>query len=136
MWGTPRLLTVISNPSRITPTCVGNTLSGLESRGPYRDHPHLCGEHLTDKAVTDSELGSPPPVWGTHDQQAQKLIKLGITPTCVGNTFIIRPLFPLAEDHPHLCGEHTTQTEVSLKIVGSPPPVWGTPVKGDNNNEH
>ena len=111
---------------RITPTCVGNTLPSVFHIPLSWDHPHLCGEHLTDKDVTDSELGSPPPVWGTLRYPLEPIVVVRITPTCVGNTIVEIIKHGQCWDHPHLCGEHCCIFGPARKGPGSPPPVWGT----------
>ena len=51
-----------------------------------------------------------------------------ITPTCVGNTGRFSRRFLHQRDHPHLCGEHPRMPVLFIRRLGSPPPVWGTPV--------
>ena len=70
----------------ITPTCVGNTISGRCKRAAPGDHPHLCGEHGVGLTTENGYQGSPPPVWGTQLVLAVGKHEKRITPTCVGNT--------------------------------------------------
>ena len=72
--------------TRITPTCVGNTVVAWSNATCARDHPHLCGEHLLCCPRRSNSLGSPPPVWGTLPARQNPDMRVGITPTCVGNT--------------------------------------------------
>ena len=65
-------------------------------------------------------------MWGTLNFSLSNKLYKRITPTCVGNT---KPLTCVAcpfEDHPHLCGEHTSFFRQRTIHKGSPPPVWGT----------
>ena len=105
---------------------MGNTCSLLTSVYPSKDHPHLCGEHAFKFSQMKASSGSPPPVWGTLNFSLSNKLYKRITPTCVGNT---KPLTCVAcpfEDHPHLCGEHTSFFRQRTIHKGSPPPVWGT----------
>ena len=88
VWGTPSSLYNWPYKYGITPTCVGNTYACITSGNRYKDHPHLCGEHVALDHATTAELGSPPPVWGTHWDDENAFWCSRITPTCVGNTVI------------------------------------------------
>ena len=90
VWGTPSLVAVLKLLSRITPTCVGNTSTRGQLRSQNGDHPHLCGEHLLCCPRRSNSLGSPPPVWGTLPARQNPDMRVGITPTCVGNTLASR----------------------------------------------
>ena len=126
MWGTQVIKLDAHAAGGITPTCVGNT--GCTHARLHRcwDHPHLCGEHYTRPALGSFLKGSPPPVWGTQLWANELATKLGITPTCVGNTSQAWAGWRSGRDHPHLCGEHCLSSPVELIARGSPPPVWGT----------
>ena len=91
-----------------------------------QDHPHLCGEHPEKRFDEKLNEGSPPPVWGTHVIDSSSRHCSRITPTCVGNTTFSLIVAAGAWDHPHLCGEHVLRTHWRGRLVGSPPPVWGT----------
>ena len=48
-----------------------------------------------------------------------------ITPTCVGNTFLIGRNPILHQDHPHLRGEYEAYVALLPAPEGSPPLAWG-----------
>ena len=129
VWGTPLSLRATGDEGRITPTCVGNTPPGAGGRLAAKDHPHLCGEHVSLFQLKLLAGGSPPPVWGTPNEIANAVVSLRITPTCVGNTLGLQAQVNASEDHPHLCGEHNFAKLFNASVKGSPPPVWGTPSK-------
>ena len=126
VWGTPTTVDGAVVEEGITPTCVGNTNIGIMQIAAVEDHPHLCGEHDSMFTQSQARIGSPPPVWGTHRTSCRVTSTRGITPTCVGNTYIKRRENVLLKDHPHLCGEHQDTIIAEWQEEGSPPPVWGT----------
>ncbi len=89
-------------------------------------HPHACGEHLLrldERRVND---GSPPRMWGTRHPACVDENDKRFTPTHVGNTGSPRNRFPPLSVHPHACGEHWSSIAGSLRLIGSPPRMWGT----------
>ena len=105
---------------------MGNTKNVENVLNRLEDHPHLCGEHKTSVFTTTGCPGSPPPVWGTPILAASTYEATGITPTCVGNTLSHFIFLRSSWDHPHLCGEHSSNLTNPNAVKGSPPPVWGT----------
>ena len=49
----------------------------------------------------------------------------GITPTRVGKTINPAGILRGNEDHPHACGENSTEWTITDTCLGSPPRVWG-----------
>ena len=45
--GPPSILSVISMSAGITPACAGTTTTAMFNTGMYRDHPRMCGDHLS-----------------------------------------------------------------------------------------
>ena len=129
MWGTQLAEQGVPLHVRITPTCVGNTKKFYLLEKSFEDHPHLCGEHYISRKTMTQKIGSPPPVWGTRHELLSITPAARITPTCVGNTRPCCANPPRKQDHPHLCGEHIRSTTLLLTMAGSPPPVWGTPIR-------
>ena len=86
VWGIRYGLFLLGIRYRITPTCVGNTISRPEWRRTMWDHPHMCGEYTAPLLLTAALPGSPPHVWGIRQIPQAKISRSGITPTCVGNT--------------------------------------------------
>ena len=50
--------------ARITPAYAGKSFWGTAGYKPVWDHPRLCGEKFRIPRITDSKLGSPPPMRG------------------------------------------------------------------------
>ena len=112
----------------IIPACAGNTLLLEHIGAKFRDHPRVCGEHIT--ATEDDHIipGSSPRVRGTPDAVCRELRGGGIIPACAGNT---RPEWRRqagSRDHPRVCGEHDSAGSVSTGSLGSSPRVRGTPL--------
>ena len=87
MRGTLFGVLVFTTSRGIIPAYAGNTISVTFSRIDVRDHPRVCGEHLT--------TGISIPIF------------MGIIPAYAGNT--LRPSGQQTDrrDHPRVCGEHT-----------------------------
>ena len=114
------------NPGRITPAYAGNTKPfGVGSAG-RQDHPRLCGEHWMRPAFRRKDVGSPPPMRGTHEDNKQFSHPSRITPAYAGNTPPVLLPSGCFKDHPRLCGEHVTIYLLLLVLKGSPPPMRGT----------
>ena len=73
--------------------------------------------------------GSPPRVWGMPIPARTPGRRRRFTPTCVGNA----PSRPAATArstvHPHVCGECAWKATPIYGIRGSPPRVWGMPLR-------
>ena len=92
--------------NRFTPTHVGNTGHDRVVWVYHSVHPHACGEHLAERILEETEVGSPPRMWGTQIALRCHAARERFTPTHVGNT---------------RCCAHTPG-----KPLGSPPRMWGT----------
>ena len=145
VWGKPVRGHGYSPEVRITPTCVGKAEEQQLLNQQLEDHPHMCGEYRDP--TFDTVLGkgsppyvwgireghdkplriprSPPHVWGIHFKTIFKCAVDGITPTCVGKARLLPVSTSQEQDHPHRCGESKTQLPKDLRMVGSPPHVWG-----------
>ena len=64
-------------------------------------------------------------MWGKESRKDDFFHDVGITPTHVGKSLIIRSILPTAEDHPHPCGEKRALAIQFVSVLGSPPPMWG-----------
>ena len=114
-------------PSRITPTCVGNTVGLVGDIEVEEDHPHLRGEYRNLTRTTLKRAGSPPLAWGIPNNGFYQHLKAGITPTCVGNTQGNDLHYLPRKDHPHLRGEYWGCFFHFPNVKGSPPLAWGIP---------
>ena len=112
----------IGSPPYTWGTLKGST-ANLLSR---KDHPHIHGEHSTSFLKCLMLLGSPPYTWGTPSIIKLACSRPRITPIYMGNTQGSWDLDALAEDHPHIHGEHEYAPDSSFPSQGSPPYTWGT----------
>ena len=110
----------------IIPAYAGNT-SLLPSRlGSARDHPRVCGEHMTIEDYEDCDSGSSPRMRGTPVVGEWLGGWKGIIPAYAGNTILLLPLRVFRWDHPRVCGEHGTSTPSHACRLGSSPRMRGT----------
>ena len=70
----------------ITPAYAGNTYVKIGINKSNRDHPRLCGEHGMPFCAIRLNIGSPPPMRGTHVPCFFKRLIERITPAYAGNT--------------------------------------------------
>ena len=125
MWGQGKTYLLMFLRSGIIPTRVGTsnilTLNAVLSG----DHPHACGDKLTDNEVDDVVTGSSPRVWGQDRAARTGSLRVGIIPTRVGT----RPTYDengnCTQDHPHACGDKLSHIFNLSLIPGSSPRVWG-----------
>ncbi len=129
MWGTPFPSKPGGSPVRFTPTHVGNTFTPSSRTNSDSVHPHACGEHVFPPFMLMVAIGSPPRMWGTRRQYLSPIWVARFTPTHVGNTESAMRLRSVGAVHPHACGEHLRWTMLRYRTLGSPPRMWGTPVR-------
>ena len=90
----------------IIPACAGNTWRARRRWCRHRDHPRMCGEHLTVVPSPGNAPGSSPHVRGTRRIILVNENIAGIIPACAGNTIHIVSSAHASGDHPRMCGEH------------------------------
>ena len=140
---------------------MGNTRPVRQLQRDDEDHPHVCGEYVSQESSDDARLGSPPRVWGILQSLIHVPLPRRITPTCVGNTTQLHPEGGIAWDHPHVCGEYSSEGGrahgrngitptcvgntfrrlfAARPVEGSPPRVWGIHLVGrvgqDERRDH
>ena len=105
VWGVLHGNAVMVIYARITPMCMGSTLSAKCSKAWSRNHPHVYGEYETSWRFCIDLVESPPCVWGVLPE----------------------PDYPYVttKNHPHEYGEYSLVLVVTLLTVESPPCVWG-----------
>ena len=91
-----------------------------------RDHPRVCGEHLSSSSLSIARRGSSPRVRGTLWYFVTKSRASGIIPACAGNTWWDERHGVLIRDHPRVCGEHFQSSSSAVSSAGSSPRVRGT----------
>ena len=105
-WGALKdLLGIIKEPG-ITPIYMGSTSLARLLPSLSRDHPHIHGEHLVPMDVVVIVEGSPPYTWGAHLALLVLRSTSRITPIYMGSTGLLFVKAEIAQDHPHIHGEH------------------------------
>ena len=110
----------------IIPACAGNTIAVLSIGVVLRDHPRVCGEHHAPGEHAGGAEGSSPRVRGTPQDAPPRSGRMGIIPACAGNTESNRTTSCSSQDHPRVCGEHSTPLPARSPCPGSSPRVRGT----------
>ena len=128
MRGTPLQETHRPRPTGIIPAYAGNTPDVARRACLSGDHPRVCGEHLTDDYANADYLGSSPRMRGTPHDVDHGAPELGIIPAYEGNTPAACWKSWQAWDHPRVCGEHRSLSDLSDLEGGSSPRMRGTPV--------
>ena len=72
----------------IIPAYAGNTCSRPSCRRSWRDHPRVCGEHLSNSAFAICTMGSSPRMRGTPLDRIARNATIGIIPAYAGNTTV------------------------------------------------
>ena len=114
----------------IIPAYAGNTSRAFIRFCAVRDHPRVCGEHLTIPEDALLTAGSSPRMRGTLFSQKVSMSEERIIPAYAGNTKDYRKHTPHIRDHPRVCGEHLPDTLTTSKPEGSSPRMRGTPIMG------
>ena len=112
----------------IIPAYAGNTTICRCIATNSRDHPRVCGEHISGVIFRELLAGSSPRMRGTRMGCLLEHPYHGIIPAYAGNT-----LAELADDvadwdHPRVCGEHLPFRRRMLSLGGSSPRMRGTPM--------
>ena len=86
MRGTPVVPTTNPDADGIIPAYAGNT-PNISMAIPFgRDHPRVCGEHLSADSIAGKNTGSSPRMRGTLWFVCSKYVSVGIIPAYAGNT--------------------------------------------------
>ena len=112
----------------IIPAYAGNTRPALARRSIARDHPRVCGEHSSRMLEKLASVGSSPRMRGTPVVPPAYPTFTGIIPAYAGNTPRPDPWTGFPGDHPRVCGEHRSLSDLSDLEGGSSPRMRGTPV--------
>mgnify|MGYP006983524729 CR=1 FL=1 len=70
----------------IIPACAGSTRRRLSVSMSSRDHPRMCGEHLSGTGTGTGHEGSSPHVRGAPRIATGARMACGIIPACAGST--------------------------------------------------
>ena len=126
MRGTPLVVWGDSCDEGIIPAYAGNTPRAAWTPRSCRDHPRVCGEHVSCSATTEPVVGSSPRMRGTRFKCARQSSTTGIIPAYAGNTPKRRSVAPRSRDHPRVCGEHKITAGGASTEAGSSPRMRGT----------
>ena len=125
--GAPAAVVVCHLVRGIIPACAGSTNRRGWCAWPKRDHPRMCGEHLSTKNRASVSQGSSPHVRGAHRHALRYRHSQGIIPACAGSTPSTQVVPCGRGDHPRMCGEHVVLGVHSAQEKGSSPHVRGAP---------
>ena len=126
MRGTPICMVCRLDKSGIIPAYAGNTVSTISSKKQCRDHPRVCGEHLSHSADGNALPGSSPRMRGTRTSPRTRQTFPGIIPAYAGNTYSTVNVHVAEWDHPRVCGEHLIGIRFAIRCTGSSPRMRGT----------
>ena len=110
---------------RITPAYAGKRRRSVRLPWKPWDHPRLCGEKLLARLPEFVSMGSPPPMRGKDMNKSKIDSSIRITPAYAGKRLRRQAPRCQSEDHPRLCGEKQTVTNLLMANIGSPPPMRG-----------
>ena len=128
MRGTPAVTEATNNTARIIPAYAGNTPAACWKSWQAWDHPRVCGEHQSCLQRIRLSRGSSPRMRGTPVVPPAYPTFTGIIPAYAGNTPRPDPWTGFPGDHPRVCGEHRSLSDLSDLEGGSSPRMRGTPV--------
>ena len=111
--------------SRIIPASAGSTRPRHRDTPRHPDHPRVCGEHVGDAAVDVDVVGSSPRLRGALHHDPSRTHGGRIIPASAGSTAPAPPRMRRDTDHPRVCGEHDTLSEVIDPVCGSSPRLRG-----------
>ena len=129
MRGTRRAGACGSDRPGIIPAYAGNTGRNVGNHELPRDHPRVCGEHVSRAWRIILLRGSSPRMRGTHGGEQLALVVFGIIPAYAGNTHVRHWRCRWQGDHPRVCGEHRVVPPQSSTSNGSSPRMRGTRVQ-------
>ena len=114
---------------RITPAYAGKSMELSSNIMVLKDHPRLCGEKHSINTTIPHILGSPPPMRGKEALYSAVQRGDRITPAYAGKRNWLRFCEAQNKDHPRLCGEKSSSTNLDFITSGSPPPMRGKGVQ-------
>ena len=126
MWETQHHANIGKLYKRFIPTHVGNTSAYSLHAASISVHPHACGKHSSKLALESSLCGSSPRMWETLGSSFFGFGFCRFIPTHVGNTESDTSPDSISSVHPHACGKHDYERELSLIANGSSPRMWET----------
>ena len=105
VWGQAIIVKQKMRAYGIIPTRVGTSQAMREVTYRVKDHPHACGDKVSNSVICVDISGSSPRVWGQAVFFRDEVLGYRIIPTRVGTSNrVALPRFKY-EDHPHACGD-------------------------------
>ena len=126
MRGTPRYHRCPGIADGIIPAYAGNTIPPVSTPAARRDHPRVCGEHISRNMTSLLTWGSSPRMRGTLKAYNHGNRNPGIIPAYAGNTTLQSRRPDQHGDHPRVCGEHCVGVHFAFEAAGSSPRMRGT----------
>ena len=109
----------------IIPAYAGSTSSRGRRTRRERDHPRVCGEHPHTRKTDVFMAGSSPRMRGARRRHCRDQPCAGIIPAYAGSTWSARNSSTTHQDHPRVCGEHSSPLKVCVLLTGSSPRMRG-----------
>ena len=113
--------------SGIIPAYAGSTRLRSRRWPRPRDHPRVCGEHLSATTVNGYHQGSSPRMRGARARARRRQARRGIIPAHAGSTCRRNGPLWFVRDHPRVCGEHLETMVATRGSTGSSPRMRGAP---------
>ena len=109
----------------IIPAYAGSTTRALRTPRGRWDHPRVCGEHRRPRVCMGCKTGSSPRMRGAPHGHRLGVRGAGIIPAYAGSTSRRARRSRRGEDHPRVCGEHSTACATVAPLWGSSPRMRG-----------
>ena len=109
----------------IIPAYAGSTYFGTRRRLTARDHPRVCGEHLSASSGYAPQMGSSPRMRGARIGKYRDAVSTRIIPAYAGSTRQAGTEAAEPRDHPRVCGEHSVRLVPCNRPPGSSPRMRG-----------
>ena len=127
----PRMRGAHHHPQRlrgrggIIPAYAGSTSRCRARRLRCRDHPRVCGEHISTSGPPQPWPGSSPRMRGAPAATGLYGPRDGIIPAYAGSTILQCSYMHVHKDHPRVCGEHSSGGAGCPVLLGSSPRMRG-----------
>ena len=125
-----RVLLTFHGRAGSSPRMRGASRFENQSLANARDHPRVCGEHQSLLSILSTLVGSTPRMRGAHELREQVRVHRGIIPAYAGSTKRRHGAQRQRQDHPRVCGEHSSSSGRFGIQTGSSPRMRGAQVRG------
>ena len=125
VWGKPFIRLFDLQSRRNIPTRVGKTCITCRPLDQRSEHPHACGENVSQFGNETRKPGTSPRVWGKLLADGVDQADIRNIPTRVGKTATSSAPIRQSSEHPHACGENRASRRLNPPRLGTSPRVWG-----------